>query len=147
MNRRACVVWSGDLQHGAGQVTTESGVLRDVPYRFAARFADELGMNPEELLGAAFASCFSMAFSDNLKRNGFIPKRLQTVATVSFEKERADWSIVRIHLDCDAIVPFAIEADVQRIALESKEVCPVSRALKTVVTLKVTHLQEPRVSA
>lgn len=132
--------------HGEGHVTTESGVLKNVPYRFAARYADELGLNPEELLGAAYASCFVMAFSNLLKLSGFVPTRLETVASVSFENIGGVWNIVRIHLDCVAAVPLAEASDVGRIANEAKDTCSVSRVLSTVITLKVTMADVPRAS-
>ena len=99
--------WSGDLQSGKGYVSTESGVLSDQPYGFNTRFEDGKGTNPEELIGAAHASCFSMALSMILGEKGLKADSIETKATVSLEKKDAGFEVVKVHLDLTASVPGA----------------------------------------
>src|SRR5580704_18133317 len=98
MKRTASAIWSGDLKTGHGALATHSGVLKDTPYGFNSRFENGAGTNPEELIAAAHAGCFTMALSASLGRAGFTPKRLATQATVTFEQVSGNWTVTRILL-------------------------------------------------
>lgn len=135
MKRKASAVWDGSIKEGKGALTTESGALSDLAYSFRMRFEDAPGTNPEELIAAAHAGCFSMAFSGNLGRAGFSPERIATEATVSLEKVDAGFEITAVHLDVAAKVPGADEESFQRVAKASKEGCPVSKVLNAKITM------------
>ena len=135
MKRKGSAVWNGGLKDGKGVVSTESGVLSSVPYSFAKRFGDEAGTNPEELIGAAHASCFSMAFSAQLGEDGFKPDKIATTATVTIENAGGGFSITTIHLDVQATVPGLEEAKFQEIAKKAKEGCPVSKLFRAEITM------------
>ncbi len=133
--RRANAVWEGGLKDGKGRVALGSGVFEGA-YSFGSRFEEATGTNPEELIGAAHAGCFSMAFSGALGRSGATPRRIATAAKVHIEKVGEGFSITRIELDCEAEVPGIDAAAFQEIAQKAKETCPVSRALAgTEITL------------
>jgi len=134
--RRANAVWEGGIRDGEGRVALGSGAFEG-RYSFGSRFEEATGTNPEELIGAAHAGCFSMAFSGALGRSGFQPRRIATAARVHIEKLGEGFSITRIELDCEADVPGIEEAAFQEIARKAKETCPVSRALAgTEITLQ-----------
>jgi osmotically inducible protein OsmC len=135
MKRKGSAVWNGGLKDGKGVVSTESGVLSSVPYSFAKRFGDEAGTNPEELIGAAHASCFSMAFSGQLGEAGFKPDKIATTATVTIENAGGGFSITTIHIDVQATVPGLEEAKFQEIAKKAKEGCPVSKLFRAEITM------------
>jgi lipoyl-dependent peroxiredoxin len=120
--------WTGDLRTGSGTVKTASGAL-DAAYSFDSRFADAKGTNPEELIAAAHAGCFTMATVGGLSRAGFKPTHLATTATVHLESESGGFSIKRIDLVINGIVPGIDDAAFQKIVEEAKKGCPVSRAL------------------
>ena len=126
--RRATAVWDGSIQQGKGTVALESGAFTG-QYSFSSRFESGTGTNPEELLGAAHAGCFSMAFSGNLGRAGYDAERIETRAEVHLEKSGEGFAIPRIHLVCEARVPGLGEAEFQEVARRSKETCPVSMVL------------------
>lgn len=126
--RTAEAVWEGDLKDGKGTVRLGSGAFEG-PYSFLSRFEEGSGTNPEELIGAAHAGCFSMALSSALGRNGTPPNRVQTVARVRLEKVGEAFQITTIELDCEADVPGIDEAKFLEIARGAKENCPVSKAL------------------
>ncbi|HSK40128.1 MAG TPA: OsmC family protein [Arenibaculum sp.] len=126
--RTAQAEWRGDLPKGNGQVRTESGAL-DGAYSFASRFETGSGTNPEELLGAAHAACFSMALSHNLAQAGHTPTRVATSAKVHIDKQGDGFAITRIELDCEAEVPGIDEDEFRRQAEAAKTGCPVSKAL------------------
>jgi lipoyl-dependent peroxiredoxin len=126
--RTADAEWTGDLPSGAGHMRLGSGAF-DGPFDFRSRMQDGGGTNPEELIGAAHAGCFSMAFAAALGGAGFTPERIATNAKVHFNKGDAGWSIDRIELTTRAAVPGISDADFQRIAGEAKSGCPVSKAL------------------
>jgi osmotically inducible protein OsmC len=126
--RSADVVWNGDLAAGRGQIKLASGAFSG-PYDWRSRSADGPTTNPEELLGAAHAACFSMAFSHVLTQAGFPPTRIHTVARVAFEKQDAGFAITQIDLSTEAQVPKISEAAFQASAKGAKENCPVSKAL------------------
>lgn len=135
MKRHASAVWQGSLKEGKGRLGTESGVLDDTPYSFSTRFEDEPGTNPEELIGAAHAGCFSMALSMMLTGEGMEPEEIETRAAVSLEKVEGGFAITGVHLDVSARVPGASDDDLQRLAEQAKEGCPVSQALDVGITM------------
>lgn len=128
-SRTANAVWQGGLKDGNGNLSTESGALKQVPYGFSNRFEDEPGTNPEELVAAAHAGCFSMALSAGLEKAGTPATSIATEATVSFEKQEPGWRITAIHLDVEAEVPGVDEADFSEAAEGAKTGCPISNAL------------------
>jgi osmotically inducible protein OsmC len=134
--RKAEAEWNGNLREGSGQVKLGSGAFEG-KYSFASRFEEAGGTNPEELIAAAHAGCFSMALSAGLGKAGFQPKRVHTTASVHLEKVGEAFGITRIDLDCDAEVPGIDENAFHAQAMAAKENCPVSKALKAVeITLK-----------
>lgn len=137
--RKATAEWKGNLKEGKGTVATESGVL-DTPYGFSSRFDNAGGSNPEELIAAAHASCFSMAFSNNLAGAGFVPTSVKTEASVYLEKGEGGFGISRIELHCDAQVPGISQEVFDAQAKAAKEGCPISRALAAVPIHLVAHL-------
>lgn len=128
-------MWSGGLKDGKGTVSTQSGVLKDTQYSFAARFENGIGTNPEELLGAAHAGCFTMAFSGQLEQAGLKADRIATEATVSLEKGDAGFSITSVHLNMTAKIPNATEEQFRKAADNAKAGCPVSKLFNTKITL------------
>ena len=133
--RKADAVWEGDIRGGNGKVSLGSGAFEG-RYSFGSRFEEGAGTNPEELIGAAHAGCFSMALSGGLGRGGHTPKRIATTAKVHIEKVGEGFSITRIELDTQAEVPGIDDATFQEFARKAKEGCPVSRALAgTEITL------------
>lgn len=135
MKRKGSAIWNGGIKDGSGVVSTESGVLSSVPYSFAKRFGDEAGTNPEELIGAAHAGCFSMAFSGQLGEAGFKADKIETTATVTIENVGGGFSITAIHLDMQATIPNIDDSKFQEIAKKAKEGCPVSKLLKAEITM------------
>jgi osmotically inducible protein OsmC len=136
--RKAEAEWKGTLKEGKGQIKVESGTF-DAQYSFGTRFESGKGTNPEELIGAAHAGCFSMAFSAGLEKAGFKATRVHTVASVHLEKVGDAFSITKINLECDAEVPGIDETKFQELAKGAKEGCPVSKALKSVeISLRAT---------
>jgi osmotically inducible protein OsmC len=135
MKRSAKAVWSGDLRSGNGTITTESGVLSDTPYSFKTRFEHGTGTNPEELIGAAHAGCFSMALSVELQKLGHIAERIETKADVTLEQKVGGFTITAVHLTLRAKVPGASQSDFEEAAEATKTGCPVSKLLKADITL------------
>lgn len=131
MKRKASAVWRGDLKSGRGTISSDSGVLRDAQYSFGTRFENGVGTNPEELIGAAHAGCFSMALSAELGKAGFTPESIATTATVNLDNvSPGGWTVTKIHLETTAKVP-GISADkFKEIANGAKTGCPISRLLK-----------------
>ena len=136
MNRTASAVWQGGLKDGRGTVSTESGALSQLAYSFRTRFENEKGTNPEELIGAAHAGCFSMALSAQLGEAGMTPSRIETTATVTLEKETEGFAVTTIHLDVSATIPGADEAKFQAAANKAKEGCPISKLFKAKITMQ-----------
>ncbi len=136
MNRKASAVWQGGLKDGRGTVSTESGVLSDAAYSFRTRFENEKGTNPEELVGAAHAGCFSMALSAQLGEAGLKPERIETAAMVTLEKVADGFAVTAVHLDVNATVPGADEAKFQAAANKAKEGCPISKLLNAKITMQ-----------
>jgi osmotically inducible protein OsmC len=135
MQRRATAVWDGGLKDGRGRISTESRALADTPYSFGTRFEGAPGTNPEELLGAAHAGCFSMALSLQLGEAGIRPERIETKATVTFEKLDTGFTITRSHLDVTVRAPGADRAKFEQAAQNAKVGCPLSKVLKAEVTM------------
>ncbi|MGE5469669.1 MAG: OsmC family protein [Bacteroidota bacterium] len=135
MKRTASATWSGPIKGGQGSISTASGVLADTPYGFQTRFENQPGTNPEELIGAAHAGCFTMALAAQLGEAGLRPERLMTTATVSLDKVGDGYSISAVHLDLVARVPGASRQDFMKRAEQAKTGCPVSKLFNTSITL------------
>jgi len=135
MKRKASAVWRGDLKSGKGTISSESGVLKDTQYSFSTRFEDGIGTNPEELIAAAHAGCFSMAFSAELGKAGLTPESISTTAVVTLDKTDAGFTVTASHLDVTAKVPGADQAKVLEIANGAKAGCPISRVLNAEITM------------
>jgi len=135
MKHKASAVWQGSLKEGAGTLSTGSGALVEKPYSFKTRFEGEQGTNPEELIGAAHAGCFSMAFSMILGMAGFTPDKIETTATVSLEPKDGGFAITASHLDMTASIPNIDEATFQDLAAKAKAGCPVSKVLNAEISL------------
>ena len=139
MTRTASAHWAGGLKDGKGTVSTASGVLKDTQYSFSTRFENGIGTNPEELIAAAHAGCFSMALSGQLGNAGMTAESIETKASLTFEKTEAGFTITAIHLDVTVKIPGADAAKFEEAAQNAKKGCPVSRVLNTTITLD-THL-------
>lgn len=135
MKRRASAQWRGGLKDGAGTISTESSVLKEAQYGFRTRFEDGAGTNPEELIAAAHAGCFSMALSVQLGKADMVAERIDTKATLSFEQVDGQFTITAVHLDLTAKIPGADPQKFQEAAAAAKAGCPVSRVLKAEITL------------
>jgi osmotically inducible protein OsmC len=135
MKRKASAVWNGGLKDGKGAISTESGVLKDTQYSFSTRFENGIGTNPEELIAAAHAGCFSMAFSGQLGGANLKPERIATIATVTMEKLDAGWTLTAVHLDVTAKIPGATPATFETAANNAKAGCPISRVLNATITM------------
>jgi lipoyl-dependent peroxiredoxin len=135
MNRTAKAQWKGDLKSGSGIISSASGVLSSTPYSFRDRFESGTGTNPEELLAAAHAGCFSMALSLMLQNEGLKADSIETTCTITLDKEGEGFAIKRSHLDLTAKIPSASEEAFRRAADAAKEGCPVSKLFDTEITL------------
>ncbi len=135
MKKSASAHWSGGIKDGKGSISTETGVLRESPYGFKSRFEDGPGTNPEELIAAAHAACYSMALSLELGKAGLTADSIDTKAVVTLDKDGEGFSITAVHLTCTAKVPGADAATFDPIAQATKLGCPVSKVLKATITL------------
>jgi len=135
MKRKASAVWNGGLKDGKGTISTTSGVLHDTQYSFSTRFEDGIGTNPEELIAAAHAGCFSMALSGQLGAAGITAKSIATTATLTLEKTDAGFTITTIHLDVTVQAPGADQKAFETAAANAKAGCPVSRVLNAKITM------------
>jgi lipoyl-dependent peroxiredoxin len=135
MKRTASAVWNGSLKEGKGVISSQSGVLSDTPSSFAMRFGEERGTNPEELIAAAHAGCFSMALSAGLGKAGFEPVRIKTQALLDLENVEGSWKITTIRLETTARIPKITPSQFETIAQDAKVNCPVSQVLKANITL------------
>jgi len=135
MQRKASAVWKGGLKDGQGTVSSTSGVLSNTPYSFKTRFEDTPGTNPEELIAAAHAACFSMALSAQLGGANLTPENISTAATLTMEKLDAGWAITAVHLDVFAKVPGASAEAFNTAAQNAKAGCPVSKVLNAKITM------------
>ncbi|TRO66525.1 OsmC family protein [Christiangramia sabulilitoris] len=132
MKRKGSAIWKGSLKEGKGTVSLESGVLKDAQYSFKTRFENGKGTNPEELVGAAHAGCFSMQLSAFLTEDGFEPDKIETTSEITFE----DGEITKSHLILNAEVPGINKDQFDKIANKAKESCPLSKLLKAEITLE-----------
>jgi osmotically inducible protein OsmC len=135
MKRKASAVWKGDLKSGKGTISTDSGVLSDTQYSFSTRFEDGVGTNPEELIAAAHAGCFSMALSAQLGNAGMVAESINTTATLTMEKLDAGWTVTAVHLDVTVRIPGADHTAFETAAKNAKEGCPISRLLNAKITM------------
>ena len=135
LQRKGSAQWKGGLKDGKGTVSTASGVLKNTPYSFSSRFEGQQGTNPEELLGAAHAGCFSMALSAQLDGAGLKADSIDTTATVSLEKLEGGFAITAVHLEVRAKVPGADQPKFDEAAKKAKEGCPVSKLFNTKITM------------
>jgi len=133
--RKANAEWRGDLKGGSGKLSTESGALKDVAYNFSSRFEEGDETNPEELVGAAHAACFSMALANNLSNAGFKVNLIKTEDKVRFEKQEAGFTITNIELNTEADVVNIDEETFMKFAEETKATCPIARALNTSIEI------------
>jgi osmotically inducible protein OsmC len=138
MKRTATAHWAGGLKDGKGVISTQSGVLKDTQYSFSTRFENGIGTNPEELIAAAHAGCFSMALSAELGKAGMTPDSIDTSATLTMEKTDAGFTITAVHLDVKAAIPGADQQKFQSVADGAKKGCPVSRVLNANITMTAT---------
>ena len=138
--RRATGAWSGDLRSGSGTASTESGAVKDVRIGFSSRFENGAGSNPEELIAAAHAACFSMALANNLSQQGHVPDDIRTQATVTMTNASGGWKITKNHLDTEGTVPGIDQAGFAEAAEQTKKTCPIS-------VLLLPGLEEATVSA
>lgn len=130
MKRKASAVWRGDLKAGRGTISTESTLLKEAQYGFGTRFENGPGTNPEELIAAAHAGCFSMALSAGLGKAGFTPTEIATTATVTLDNHpQTSWTVTKIHLETTAKIPGIDAANFATIAAGAKAGCPISRLL------------------
>ena len=135
MKRKASAVWHGDLKSGKGRISTASGMLQDAQYSFSTRFESGVGTNPEELIAAAHAGCFAMAFSNELGKAGLKPDSIAAAATVTLEMLPTGPTVTESHLDVTAKVPGADREKVLAVANTAKAGCPISRLLNAAVTM------------
>jgi len=135
MVRTASAHWAGGLKDGKGTVSTASGVLKDTQYSFSTRFENGVGTNPEELIAAAHAGCFSMALSGQLGNAGMTAESIDTKASLTFEKTDAGFTVTSIHLDVSVKIPGADQAKFDEAAQNAKKGCPISRLLNTNITM------------
>ena len=135
MIRKASAVWKGSLKDGKGTISSDSGVLSSTPYSFSTRFETAKGTNPEELIAAAHAGCFTMALSAQLGNAGITPESLETTASLTLDKLDAGWTVTKIHLDVTARIPGADKAAFDKAAENAKAGCPISRLLKVEITM------------
>ena len=136
MKRSASAVWNGGLKDGRGTISTQSGVLSETQYSFSTRFEEGKGTNPEELIAAAHAGCFSMALSAQLNNAGKTAERIQTEAVVTLDKTDAGFTVTAVHLTVRAKVPGATPRDFEKAANDAKTGCPISRLLKAEITME-----------
>src|ERR1700685_2080601 len=147
MQRTASAHWTGGLKDSKGTVSTESGVLSKAQYSFSTRFENGRGTNPEELIAAAQAGCFTMALSAQLGNAGLTPESLETTASVTLEKLEAGFTVTKVHLDVEARIPGADQAAFQKAAEAAEKGCPISRLLKAEITMTAKLLSEQAKSA
>lgn len=135
MKRKASAEWKGGLKDGKGTISTDSKVLSNTQYSFSTRFENGIGTNPEELIAASHAACFSMALSAELGKAGITPESIQTTATVTLDKMDTGWTVTESHLDVAAKIPNADAIAFETAANAAKAGCPISRLLNTKVTM------------
>jgi osmotically inducible protein OsmC len=136
MKRKASAEWKGSLKEGKGSVSTESSVLAKTQFSFGTRFESGIGTNPEELVAAAHAACFSMQLSALLGKAGLVPDEIATTAVVTFENLEQGWTVTESHLEVNASIPGATEDSFAKLAEDAKSGCLMSRLLNTTVTME-----------
>ncbi len=141
IKRNGSAAWQGGIKDGKGSISTESGALKEYPYGFASRFEGQRGSNPEELIGAAHASCFTMALSLILGEAKLTAERMDTSAQVTLEQVEGGFAITAVHLTLKAKIPGADQATFEELAGKAKAGCPVSKLLKTEITLEATLVE------
>lgn len=144
MERKASAVWIGGFKEGKGTVSASSGALSNMPYSFGSRFEGQPGTNPEELIAAAHAGCFSMALAAQLDSKDVQPESIHTSATLTLEQQEGKWTIAAIHLAVNARVPGIDRKTFEKAAREAKRGCPVSRVLKAKISMEVTLESESK---
>lgn len=149
MQRKGSAHWQGNLQNGSGELSTESGALKNIPYSFSDRFENGMGTNPEELIGAAHSGCFAMALSGALAKKGFNAESLDVSATVTLEKSGDGFVIQSSKLKLRALVPGIDRKLFETIAQDAKVNCPVSKVLKAEISLEIDfhELRSPSATA
>ena len=135
MKRKAAAVWKGGLKDGRGVISTDSGVLAETQYSFSTRFENGVGTNPEELIAAAHAGCFSMALSGQLGNAGMTAESIRTICTITFEKTDAGFTVTESHLDVTVRIPGADKAKFDTAAANAKAGCPISRLLNAKISM------------
>ena len=135
MIRKASAEWRGSLKEGSGTISSESGAITNLPYSFQTRFENQKGTNPEELIGAAHAGCFSMALSAGLGGAGMTPESIRTTAAVTLDKVEGGFAVTAVHLDVVAKIPGADRAAFEKAANEAKAGCPISKLLNAKITM------------
>ena len=135
MKQTATAAWTGDLKTGKGTISTQSGALKNQPYGFNTRFGDTPGTNPEELIGAAHAGCFTMALSNILSEAGLAPQKLDTQAEVTLDKVEGGFAITAVHLTVEAVIPGASAEAFDEAARKAEKGCPVSKVLNAKITM------------
>lgn len=135
MKRKASAEWNGSLKEGNGSVSTESAVLAKTPYSFGTRFESGIGTNPEELVAAAHAACFSMQLSALLGKAGLVPDQITTTVTITFDNLEQGWTVTESHLEVSATIPEATPEIFAKLAQEAKTGCPISRLLNATITI------------
>jgi osmotically inducible protein OsmC len=138
MQRKASAVWQGGLKDGKGTISTDSGVLSNTQYSFSTRFENGTGTNPEELIAAAHAGCFSMALSAQLGEAGIKPESIETTATVTLEKVEGGFAVTESHLEVKAKLPGGDQAAFEKAANNAKAGCPISKLLNAKITMNAT---------
>ena len=147
MVRKASAIWNGSLKEGKGVISTDSKVLSNTQYSFSTRFENGIGTNPEELIAAAHAGCFSMALSGQLGNAGMTAESIETTASVTLEKLEAGFTVTKVHLDVTAKIPGANAAAFETAAQNAKAGCPISRLLKAEITMTAKLVGGTAVSA
>lgn len=137
IKRKAGALWTGDAKSGVGMISTESRALYALPYNYQTRYGDQTGTNPEELLASAHATCFSIALAETLKKNGFEPKKADTVAICTVASNNGSHRITRMQLHVRAEVPSIREAVFQELVSEADQSCPVSNLLRSVLEIEI----------
>lgn len=135
MQRKASAVWAGGLKDGKGLLSSDSGVLKQTQYSFSTRFENGIGTNPEELLAAAHAGCFTMALSAELGKAGIVPKKLETTATITLDQAQGGFAITKSHLDLVANIPGADKAKFDAAVKAAEKGCPVSKLFKAEISV------------
>lgn len=146
MQRKATAIWQGDLVSGKGEISTESGVLKQTQYSFKTRFENGVGTNPEELLAAAHAGCFAMALSNQLGKEGIVPEKLEAQATISLEKVGDGFSITKSHIDLVAHIPNADQDKFDAAVKAAETGCPVSKLFKAEISVSAKLVSAKAVS-